>query len=39
MPADFGIFEPVFQSSHSYLALLNLDAEDALEAVGLVNDR
>lgn len=33
---DFGTFEPVFQSAHGYLALLNLSSGDEAEAVDLV---
>lgn len=33
---DFGTFEPVFQSAHGYLALLNLSSGDEAEAVELV---
>lgn len=33
---DFGTFEPVFQSAHGYLALLNLSSGDETEAVDLV---
>jgi hypothetical protein len=36
MKPDFGIFEPVFESSHGYLALLHLDANDTSQAVEAV---
>lgn len=36
MPSDFGAFAPVFETAHGYLALLNLSADDSLEAVRLV---
>ena len=38
MEPDFGIFEPVFESAHGYLALLHLSADDAAKAVELVAD-
>jgi hypothetical protein len=38
MEPDFGIFEPVFESAHGYLALLHLSADDAPKAVQLVTD-
>jgi hypothetical protein len=38
MEPDFGIFEPVFESAHGYLALLHLSADDAPKAVELVTD-
>lgn len=36
MPNEFGVFAPVFESPHGYLALLNLSAEDSIDAVRLV---
>ena len=36
MPSDFGTFAPVFETAHGYLALLNLAAEDSIDAVRLV---
>src|SRR5688572_15284893 len=36
MPNEFGVFAPVFESAHGYLALLNLSAEDSIDAVRLV---
>lgn len=38
MEPDFGIFEPVFESAHGYLALLGLSGDDAPTAVQLVRD-
>ncbi len=36
MQNEFGVFAPVFESPHGYLALLHLSAEDSTEAVRLV---
>jgi hypothetical protein len=36
MPNEFGVFAPVFESPHGYLALLNLSAGDSGDAVRLV---
>lgn len=36
MKPNFGIFEPVFESSHGYLALLQLSGDDAPQAVEVV---
>lgn len=36
MPSNFGVFAPVFESAHSYLALLNLSADDSADSVRLV---
>ncbi len=36
MPNEFGVFAPVFESAHGYLALLHLSAEDSTDAVRLV---
>lgn len=36
MRPEFGIFEPIFQSPHGYLALLNLNSADSHDAVALV---
>ena len=36
MPNEFGVFAPVFESPHGYLALLHLSAEDSTDAVRLV---
>ncbi len=33
MPNDFGVFAPVFESAHGYLALLSLSADGSAEAV------
>ena len=38
MKPEFGIFEPVFQSAHGYLSLLNLHGDDAGQSVALVED-
>ena len=38
MHPDFGIFEPVFESAHGYLALLGLSSTDSAEAVELVRN-
>ena len=38
MHPEFGIFEPVFESAHGYLALLNLSSGDAEEAVESVRN-
>lgn len=38
MRPDFGVFEPVFQTAHGYLALLHLGSGDAPKAVELVSD-
>src|SRR5688572_24296551 len=38
MHPEFGIFEPVFESAHGYLALLGLNSGDATEAVELVRN-
>ena len=36
MPVDFGVFAPVFESAHGYLALLRLNSVDCVDAVRLV---
>ncbi|MBN8422175.1 MAG: hypothetical protein J0L73_24890 [Verrucomicrobia bacterium] len=36
MPGDFGVFAPVFESAHGYLALLRLSSADCVDAVRLV---
>ena len=33
MPDDFGVFAPVFESAHGYLALLHLNDTDCVDAV------
>jgi hypothetical protein len=38
MEPEFGIFEPVFESAHGYLALLHLTDDDAPKAVDLVRE-
>jgi hypothetical protein len=38
MHPEFGIFEPVFESPHGYLALLGLHSSDAIQAVELVRN-
>src|SRR3954466_6713530 len=38
MRPDFGIFEPMFQTAHGYLSLLNLGANDADQAVAAVRE-
>jgi hypothetical protein len=38
MHPEFGIFEPVFESAHGYLALLGLSSGDATEAVKFVRN-
>lgn len=37
-PENFGVFAPVFESAHGYLALLHLHADDTLSKVRLVRD-
>lgn len=36
MPNEFGVFAPVFESPHGYLALLHLSAQDSPDAVRFV---
>lgn len=38
MPSDFGAFAPVFETSHGYLALLNLAGDDPEARVRRVRD-
>jgi hypothetical protein len=38
MSSDFGIFSPVFETAHGYLALLGLNSPDASESVVRVRD-
>src|SRR5688500_8324001 len=38
MPTDSGVFTPVFESAHGYLALLNLSSDDSTAAVRLVRE-
>lgn len=38
MPADFGVFAPVFKSAHGYLALLHLNSTDCANEVRLVRE-
>ena len=38
MPPEFGIFAPVFETAHGYLALLGLRSSDAPESVARVRD-
>lgn len=38
MPNDFGVFDPIFESPHGYLVLLNLATEDSVAAVSAIRD-
>lgn len=38
MTLDFGVFNPVFETAHSYLSLMSLRGEQGLQSYRLVRD-